>query len=133
MDLNVQFSTSKKIDTDSVAKISQPTAASQSGSDPQKNEKQMEELSTFQLLHTNQSLLSVSELAVAKAVEQANKAINGVPKKFEYSVNKPTGQIVVKILDADTNELIREIPPEKILNLVSNLAKLNGAIIDEKR
>ncbi|HEX7055705.1 MAG TPA: flagellar protein FlaG [Bacilli bacterium] len=73
------------------------------------------------------------EEAVEKAVDKANKILTGVPKKVEYSVHKAFGDIIVKVLNAETNEVIAEFPPEKILDIVANLIQLQGAIIDEKR
>lgn len=87
-----------------------------------------------QLMHKKDFELSISEEAVVKAIEKANKAIAGDPHQFEYSVHKPSGTIVVKVVDAETKEVIREIPPEKILDIISKLQELSGgAIIDEKR
>jgi flagellar protein FlaG len=76
---------------------------------------------------------TVSEESIVDAVNKANKAIMGEPKKFEYSVHKGFGDIVVKIINAETNEVIKEIPPEKLLDIVQNLEKISGAIIDERR
>lgn len=51
---------------------------------------------------------------------------------FEFSVHKPTNTIVVKIVDSQTNEVIDEIPPEKILDLVAGLWKIAGLFVDRK-
>jgi flagellar protein FlaG len=77
--------------------------------------------------------LSIGEEALLKAVEKANKAIDGEPRYFEYVVHKPSNVIVVKMINSETKEVIREIPPEKILDLIDKLQELNGSIIDEKR
>jgi len=39
----------------------------------------------------------------------------------------------VKVLDSETNEVIREIPPEKILDMVAKMWELAGLIVDERR
>lgn len=51
---------------------------------------------------------------------------------FEFSVHKPTNTIVVKIVDSQTNKVIDEIPPEKILDLVAGLWKIAGLFVDRK-
>ena len=66
-------------------------------------------------------------------IERANKAINGSNKSFEYSIHKATNQIMVKVIDKDTNEIIREIPSEKILDMVAKMWELNGLFVDERR
>lgn len=51
---------------------------------------------------------------------------------FEFSVHKPTRTIVVKIVDSETNEVIDEIPPEKILDVVAGLWEIAGLFVDRK-
>jgi flagellar protein FlaG len=40
---------------------------------------------------------------------------------------------MVKVIDRDTKEVIREIPPEKFQDLVAKLWELSGLVIDERR
>lgn len=77
--------------------------------------------------------LTLSEQAVQKAIEKANRLVNGVGVHFQYSVHEKTRNIMVKVIDNETEEIIREIPPEKILDLVAKLQEICGVIIDEKR
>lgn len=67
------------------------------------------------------------------AIEQANRSLLVSNRKFEYSIHEKTNQIMIKVIDTDTNEVIREIPPEKILDMVSKMWELAGLIVDEKR
>ncbi|OXM86359.1 flagellar protein FlaG [Paenibacillus rigui] len=89
--------------------------------------------SSTELMRKEKYELSISEEAVVQAVERANKALAGVKSHAEYSVHKPHGDIVVKLINSETKEVIREIPPEKILDLLDKFEELNGTIIDEKR
>ncbi|MFE5324108.1 flagellar protein FlaG [Paenibacillus sp. NPDC056579] len=89
--------------------------------------------STTELLHKNKQQLSIAEEAIVKAIEKANKALAGVEKSFQYSVHEKTGDIIVKVINQDTKEVIREIPPEKLIDLVVKLQEISGVIIDEKR
>ncbi|SNX53112.1 flagellar protein FlaG [Thermoanaerobacterium sp. RBIITD] len=61
-----------------------------------------------------------------------NRIKNSNGTYFEFSVHKPTNTIVVKIVDSATNEVIDEIPPEKILDLVAGLWKIAGIFVDRK-
>ncbi|MFC0212901.1 flagellar protein FlaG [Paenibacillus chartarius] len=74
-----------------------------------------------------------SEEDVKRAIEKANRAIMGPPKKFEYSVHESTGNIVVKVINSETNEVLKELPPEKLLDIVDGIVESAGVIIDEKR
>ena len=75
----------------------------------------------------------LSEKMVKEAVERANRAISGADRRFEYSFHDKTNEVIVKVIDSETNEVIREIPPKKILDLVASLMEMAGIIIDERR
>ncbi len=77
--------------------------------------------------------MPVSERVVIEAIQRANKAISGANTKFEFSVHKKTKEIMVKVIDSETNEVIREIPPEKILDMVAKMWEMAGIIVDERR
>lgn len=79
-------------------------------------------------------ILSVSEEALVKAIDKANHAVEGSPSEFRYKVHPKSGEIIVQVLNKETKEVVREIPPEKFIDLVEKLQELTvGALIDEKR
>ncbi|MDF2523101.1 MAG: flagellar biosynthesis protein FlaG [Clostridiales bacterium] len=77
--------------------------------------------------------LPVSDKVVLDAIERANKAISVSSRKFEYAIHEKTKEIMIKVIDADTNEIIREIPPEKVLDMVAKMWEMAGLIVDERR
>ncbi len=91
----------------------------------QKNISQMNE---FEL-----NELPVSERIVIEAIERANKAIVGSNRNFEFTIHEATKEIMIKVLDSETNEIIREIPPEEILDMVAKIWEMVGIIVDERR
>lgn len=82
----------------------------------------------------NDKLLNknIAQDDVLQAVKQANKALEGTNRRFEYSVHEQTKTLMIKVINSDTDEIIREIPPEKILDLIAKLWELAGLIVDEK-
>ena len=76
--------------------------------------------------------LPTCEKVVIEAIEKANKAISSV-RRFEFSIHEKTKEIMVKVIDNDTNEVIREIPPEKVLDMVAKMWEMAGIIVDERR
>ena len=90
-------------------------------------------VSSTELLHKKSNELSISDAALQKALEKVNKALKGIDTRLEYSVHKETGDIMVKVINEETKEVVREVPPEKIIDLVVKLQELSGLIIDEKR
>jgi len=42
----------------------------------------------------------------------------------KFSIHEGTGEIIVKLEDTNTGEVIREIPPEKLLDLVAKMQEM---------
>ncbi|MGG1518904.1 flagellar protein FlaG [Paenibacillus oryzisoli] len=77
--------------------------------------------------------VTISDTQVVKAIEHAIKAMQGRSTSLEFSVHQKTKLISVKVMDKDTGEVIREIPPEKSLDFVAKLWQMAGILVDEKR
>ncbi|WP_159885439.1 flagellar protein FlaG [Paenibacillus puerhi] len=75
---------------------------------------------------------TISDEQLIKAIERAVKAMQGKATSLEFSVHKKTNLISVKVLDKETGDVIREIPPEKTLDLVANLWRMAGIMVDER-
>lgn len=76
---------------------------------------------------------SIQEKTIIHAIESANKKLQGEEREFEFSVHEKTKQIMVKVIDKQSKEVIREIPSEKILDLVAAMCEMAGLFVDEKR
>lgn len=76
--------------------------------------------------------MSVGEEQLIKAIDRAIKALEGPSTTFEMRVHEQTKAVTVKVLNKETGELIREIPPEKTLDLVAKMMEFAGILVDEK-
>lgn len=76
---------------------------------------------------------ALNEKQLIEAIEKTNKAIEGTYCSFKYSVHDVTKQIMVKVIDNKTQEVIKEIPPEKILDMVAKIWEVAGIMVDERR
>lgn len=76
--------------------------------------------------------VTLGEEQLIKAIDRAVKALEGPNTTFEVSVHKQTNSIMVKVLNKNTGELIREIPPEKTLDLVAKMMEFAGILVDER-
>lgn len=76
---------------------------------------------------------TVDEKNFIESIEKANEALNLRYTSLEFAIHERTKEIMVKVLDRDSGEIIREIPPEKVLDAVAKMWELAGIIIDEKR
>jgi len=70
---------------------------------------------------------------VKKTIESANKRMVGGSSMFQYSIHDKTKQIMIRVVDKETNELLLEIPPEKALDAIAKMWELAGIFVDEKR
>lgn len=86
-----------------------------------------------QMTQAEKNVLPVSEKAMLEAIEKANKSVSGADTRFEFSIHEKTKQIMVKVIDEESNEIIRQIPPEKILDMIAGIWDVVGLFVDEKR
>lgn len=52
--------------------------------------------------------------------------------QLSFSIHKDTKQLVVKVIDPDTDRVIREIPPEELLELAVRLQEMLGLLVDKR-
>lgn len=52
--------------------------------------------------------------------------------RLRYEIHEGTGRIMVKVLDADTEEVIKEIPLEDMLDTLAKIMKFVGVLLDRK-
>lgn len=65
-------------------------------------------------------------------LQKAIDAIQGPPRTLEFSIHEKTNAIMIKVLNKETGDLIREVPPEKILDLAARMMEITGIIVDKK-
>ena len=75
---------------------------------------------------------TIQEKTIMHAIEEANKKLQGVDKEFEFTIHEKTKQIMIKVLDTTTKEVIKEFPPEKILDMVAAMCEQAGLFVDKK-
>ena len=68
---------------------------------------------------------------IKKAVEQLNKSLSHSSAIF--GIHEATNRVMIKIVDKDTKEVIKELPPEKTLDMIAKVWEIAGILVDEKR
>lgn len=66
---------------------------------------------------------------VQRAVENLKRITQPVAQNLQFSVDKETGDTVIKVVDEITKEVIRQIPSEEVLELAKSLDKLQGVLL----
>lgn len=99
-------------------------------------------VSTVQITNTQKSGADNGESNLAQQNEKKEasiKELKDIQKVInrntiaEFGYNEPTNRITIKIKDKDTDEVIKEIPSEKALEMLAKAWELAGILVDEKR
>ena len=69
---------------------------------------------------------------VQQAMEDVRNAIAPVAQDLLFSIDEDTGKTIVKVVDASTDEVIRQIPSEEIISIAKALDKLQGLLVEQK-
>ena len=72
-----------------------------------------------------------SSYQVKKAVEKLNKNMSN--SEAIFGIHDATNRVTIKIVDKETKEVLKEIPPEKSLDMIAKAWELAGILVDEKR
>lgn len=67
---------------------------------------------------------------VKKAVERLNQSMSH--SEAIFGIHEKTNRVTIKIVDKDTKEVIKEIPPEKTLDMIAKAWELAGILVDER-
>lgn len=77
-------------------------------------------------LNENQKLTrAMEEIAESLDIDLTSASIS-------FSKDKDTNLLVIKIIDNETKEVIRQVPPEELVRLKKRLMDLQGLIFDKK-
>ena len=72
-----------------------------------------------------------SQDQLRKAVEDLNKKMSNSEVAFGF--HEGTNRVMIRIVDKETKEIIKELPPEKTLDLIAKAWELAGIMVDERR
>jgi len=53
-------------------------------------------------------------------------------RKLQFVVDHGSNQVIIKVIDRETDKVIKEIPPEELQRLHSNLKEAIGLLFDER-
>jgi flagellar protein FlaG len=70
--------------------------------------------------------------AVREMAEKTQAYLDDLRIKLDFEVYEETGEMVIRIFNRETEELLREIPAENLLELHQKVAELRGVLFDQK-
>lgn len=69
---------------------------------------------------------------IQKAVDKLNELLKGEQTHVVYEVHDKLNDIMIKVVNEKTKEVILEVPPKKILDMVSKMMEKAGLLVDKK-
>jgi len=78
-----------------------------------------------------ESQREISQEQIKKAVENINKNMSN--SEAVFGIHDETNRVTIKIVDKDTKKVIKELPPEKTLDMIAKAWELAGLLVDERR
>lgn len=80
--------------------------------------------------------LTEYEEATAENVETAINSINGameyINRGLRFSIHEETQRVMVKVVNVMTDEVIKELPPEAVLDTAARIREMIGLLVDER-
>lgn len=74
----------------------------------------------------------VTKEKLQQAVDSINEFLEVDHKASKFVLHDGLNRYYVRLVDTDTDEIIKEIPPERLLDAFYKMQKLAGMIVDEK-
>jgi flagellar protein FlaG len=69
---------------------------------------------------------------VAKAAAQLQEFVSSMGRNLNFSIDETTGYNVVKVVNPDTGELIRQLPSEELLKISRDFQRLNNVLVSQR-
>ena len=108
------------------------TTASVVKTQPEKEQDGSEETGSQQQAANGQQNQPMPD-QLKKAIAEMNKKINNTNQEAVFGVHEQTNRVMIKIVDKETKEVVKEFPPEKTLDMIAKLWEMAGILVDEKR
>ena len=70
--------------------------------------------------------------AIAKAAEDIQNFVKDMGRNLSFSVDQVTGYNVVRVVNPETNELIRQLPSEELLKIARSMKDLGNVLVNQK-
>ncbi len=70
--------------------------------------------------------------SIAKAAEQIQSFVQSMGRNLNFSVDQSTGYHIVRVVNPDTNEVVRQLPSEEMLKIAQTMSHLNNVLVSQK-
>ncbi len=74
----------------------------------------------------------ISAEQVDKIVENLNHKVQDIRRELHFTFNAESGRTVISVVDSETKEIIRQIPPEEVVSLAEHFNEHSGLLMSAK-
>jgi flagellar protein FlaG len=85
-----------------------------------------------QLPHKSLQKETRSAEQIHKDLDVINEQLKSLNTSIQFSIDDKSDEVVVRIVDKESGEVIRQIPPESIVRLRDSLKDMSGLIVEKK-
>jgi uncharacterized FlaG/YvyC family protein len=73
------------------------------------------------------------DMDIESTIKNLNTLSKNFNEKVQFSLHEKTNRIIIKVVNSDTNEVVREIPSRYSIKLLEHVQEYLGLFIDESR
>jgi flagellar protein FlaG len=66
------------------------------------------------------------------ALESINRHLRESSQNLRFTMDKETGEVIVRVVDTETDQVILQIPSEEALAISRSIEKLQGMLLHQK-
>lgn len=116
-----------------VSQVDNITVRSATAADKQMpTEQTAKPASTSDVLNAQVKSQQDSQKELNSAIKTANKFMQALSQNLQFSIDKDTDKVVVKLVDISTKEVVKQIPSEEMLAIAKALDKFQGLLVKDK-
>lgn len=80
-------------------------------------------------LGSKDSPTPLNSAELKNAVERLDKLARLVRHELQFSVDEASGRVVIKVIDMESSEVIRQVPPEEVLDLIARFEDFKSVLV----
>ncbi len=70
---------------------------------------------------------------ILHSLNMLNSSLENINEKLKFTFHEKNKRVIIKVVNTETEEVVREIPPKEIVKLSEHLQKYIGMLVDESR
>ncbi len=67
-----------------------------------------------------------------RLAEKVHKTVRSLNNQLQFQIDDETSKLIIKVIDTTTKEVIKQIPPQELVEIAKALDKLQGLLVREQ-